>query len=234
MICYDMHFLIFISDILLSMNANNSLSQYDYQRSNQMRNLTTTINSILSIKQFPSTNDQLTFVSVFIRNKFIFLIIFSLLILLLSILVFLIILKRTRKQKQPTLEGHFEPEPNPHDDPHSTLLPQTNIRIDSRNPILKQKLTDPSLEKSRDSSSSISSKHLSTTNDNDDLSDLDLNNIPFHSIEPSDSTPIDRFPPEIYEHPYIAEFKEREKENLKARKYSHVSNSPTSSEESCL
>jgi hypothetical protein len=198
------------------MNFNNS------QPANQIRNLTTIINSTLSLKQFPSINEQLTLVPFFIRYQFIFLII---LFILLSLILF-VILKCTREKDthiqrpQPAIRRRFEPKPGAPDDPHITLLDRTinNSRIISTEPILEQTLTEILPDTPRDSSISISSQHSSITNDNDGFSDLNLNNIAFHRIQPLNNNLPDRIPPEIPENPYIVEFERQEKEKINARK----------------
>lgn len=203
------------------MNFNNS------QPLNQITNLTTDINSTLSLKQFPSINDQLTFVSFCIRYKCIFLII---LLLVLSILILFVILKCTRnndthiQRPRPAIRRRFEPKPGAPDDPHTTLLKQTDdrtintIRINSTEPILAQTITEISPDTPRDSSISVSSQRLSITNDNDDFSDLNLNTIKFHRIQPVNNNLSDRVPPEIPKNPYIVEFEQQEKEKINARK----------------
>jgi len=110
------------------------------------------------------------------------------------------------------------------------------------NPMLAQKITDTS----RDSTISVSSPHLSITNpsneinDNEDLSNFNFANIPLRRLKLSNKILTDTSLLQIsnrsfdsVENPYIAEFKQQEKEKAEARK-KYISAQRSTSEESCL
>ena len=232
--------IISIPDKSHSMNLNKSSLEYDRQHSNQIKNLTTIINSILSSQQLLLNDDHLTPASFFIRYKFIFLIILSFSILIFSILIFLLILKRTHtedtniQRPQAAIEKHFKPEPNTIDNPQAPLLPQTddstinNIPISPNphisepcpnDPIFEKQSTDIASDTAENSSISISSPHLSKTNNDDDLAGTDFSEIRLRSVKLLNKKPIDPPPPENIIKPEII---------------TQISDGSTTSEKSCV
>jgi hypothetical protein len=150
------------------------------------------------------------------------------------------------------MRKHFEPKADiiP-DDPQTTLLEQndgetiSNIRsinhICIRNPILQQSRRDTSSSTPRHSTISITNP-LNERNDNDDLSDLDLTNIPLRREKRSNKNPTDASLLQntnhslhgLSENPYVTAFKQQEDEARQKRINSRLSIGSETSDESCL
>jgi hypothetical protein len=234
------------------MTSNQSL----FQRHNR----TITLNYTRPPKQFLFNDVSLTPDFSFTRSIYVFLIFSIFSIVLIAIIILLCVYKCTRQEnkklhrKKPVVKRPFEPKS---DDVHATLLPQNGNGTISHDPIISNDNINNTLsadsvsehqvtDTPTDSMPLIASQHVSTTNlmnetnDNNDLSDLDLSSIPLRSMKVPDSQSrenTDQPPDGPYENPYIAEFKRQETVEAKAREQRNstkISSDSTSSEESCL
>ena len=190
-------------------------------------------------------------ISIFKRFTSIVLVISFLVLILLMVLIFRLITQCSRRkprkiQRQAVIiKKHHE---STGDHPHSVLLESypertlNNVRI-----IDDMLVSDPNGEQkpigdgSRHSTISIMNSPLNESDDDDDLSDLDLTNIPLRRVkplnnnlsDPSVAQPTKRSSYSSSENLYVAEFKERDAAS-KLLRYPRSSGGSKTSEESYL
>ncbi len=214
--------------------------------------------SAVSAKQYSSTKNLSTSVSFFKRFS-LTIIIIILVVLIFSLIIFisLCISKYKRKQKKNIvrqnviIKKHCASKADTLEDPHMSLLERNydgmikNIRIISTDPIDESRIIDASLDTPRDSTLSVSSQHISITNHNDELFDLDFTNIPLRPLnlsnknltDPSLLKATNHSSHDSLEHPYIVAQKQQEREEAEDRKpyiNDQISTGSTTTEESCF